>query len=274
MSVKEGKINMSSNNTPPNGFIEFKFVGEELKPENVKASEVADLLKAIEDVVESNVFEEHPELDKNQLIIGLVNVKSDSLGLQFQSPLPEYAQSGFRVLGDAVSSENTISLSPRSRNALTNIVRFTRNKRCTTDLIISDNNHRREILATITPETRIDNPAFLKGETIVYARVVRTGGKEPKVEIETINGRTLFCDAPLEVTKMLGTKLYETVGLIGVAEWDTELNNIEQFSIKDVTDYEQIPLKEAMRELAEVTKEFYKDIDDVGKYISNIRGSE
>ena len=120
----------------------------------------------------------------------------------------------------------------------------------------------------------MENPPLLKGETTIYARVVRTGGKEPKVEIETVDGRTLFCDAPLDITKTLGTRLYQIVGLIGVAEWDIELNNIEQFSIKDVTDYEQVPIKEAMRKLAEVTRTYYMDINDVEQHISNLRGSD
>ncbi len=260
--------------TPSNSLIEFKFTGEGIKPENVKASEVADVLKSVEDVIEASIFQDHPEIDKGQVIISLVNIKSESLGLQFRSPLPEYAQNAFRVLGHAVSSETTISLPPKSRSALSNIVRFTRNKKCTTDLIIASNGHRREVLATITPDTKIGKLPFLKGETTIYAKVFRTGGKEPRVEIETVDGQTLFCDAPLEITKLLGTKLYEVVGLIGVAEWDTELNNIEQFSIKDVTNYEKVSLKNAMNELGEHTRAYYSDIVDVEKYVSELRGPE
>ncbi len=260
-------------NTTPDGFIEVSFTGQDIRPETVKAGDVAEILVAIEDMLETRIFQDHPELDKDQLIIGLVNIKPESLDLQFRSPIPEYAQKAFREVGHSVKTGDTISLPPKSRNALTNIVRFTRNKKCTTDLIISSNGSR-EILVTITPETMVENPPLLRGDTTVYAKVVRTGGKEPKVELETVDGRTLFCDAPLEITKFLGTKLYQIVGLIGIAEWDSELNNIEQFSIKDVTDYEKIPLKEAMHVLAEATKTYYADIDDVEQHISTLRGSD
>ena len=252
--------------------IEFKFAGE-IKPETVKASEVADILKSIEDMVETRLFQEHPELDKEQVIIGLVNIKSESLGLQFRSPIPEYTRHTFRELGDAVRTGATISLPPKSRSAISDIVKFTRNKNCIAELIISDNGSR-EIVATITPDTKVENPPILRGETTVYAKVVRAGGKEPRVEIETVDGRTLFCDAPLDITKALGMKLYQVVGLVGVAQWDTELNNIEQFSIKDVTDYEQVPIKEAMHKLAEATREYYSDIEDVEQYISELRRSD
>ena len=262
-----------NDNIPSNGLIEFKFTGEGMLPENVKASEIADILKAIEDMLETRIFQDHPELDKGQLIIGLVKVKSESLGLQFQSPIPEYAQKAFREVGNSVKTGDTISLPPKSRNALSNIVRFTRNKKCTTDFIISSNGFQ-ELLATITPETKVEYPPLLRGDTTVYAKVVRTGGVEPKVELETVDGRTLFCDAPLEITKFLGTKLYQIVGLIGIAEWDSELNNIEQFSIKDVTDYEKVSLKEAMHALTEATKTYYADVDDVEQHISTLRGHD
>ncbi len=133
---------------------------------------------------------------------------------------------------------------------------------------------KRKLIAVITPDTKIERPKPLRGDTTVYATIIRAGGVDPKVELNTINGRTLYCDAPYDITKLLGTKLYQMVGLIGIAEWDIDLNDIEEFTIKDVIDYEKIPFKDAIHELAEITKPYYADIGDVEKYISTIRGSE
>jgi len=103
--------------------------------------------------------------------------------------------------------------------------------------------------------------------------VVRVGGKEPKVEIETIDGLTLFCDASLEITTKLGSKLYQTVGLTGTAQWDYSLINIESFKISGVTDYERVSLRQAFNELANLTRGYYAEIKDVDNYISELRGS-
>ena len=138
---------------------------------------------------------------------------------------------------------------------------------------LSLNNGVRNLIAEITPDMKIERPPALKAETVIYARVVRVGGKEPRVEIETVDGKTLFCAATRDITTKLGTKLYQIVGLIGIAEWDIDLDNIEQFSIKDVTDYEKKPFKEAMDELAKATSPFYSDIANVDDYISKLRGS-
>lgn len=121
--------------------------------------------------------------------------------------------------------------------------------------------------------TVLSRPPALIGETTIYAKVIRVGGQKPKVEVETVNGDTLFCEASIDITTKLGTRLYQIVGLVGTAIWDSELNNIEQFSIKDVTEYANTSIKEAMNELSRLTKEYYSNIDDVEEYISEIRGS-
>ena len=44
-------------------FIEVSFSGEGIKPDSVKASDIADILNAVEDMVESQVFRDHPEIE-------------------------------------------------------------------------------------------------------------------------------------------------------------------------------------------------------------------
>jgi hypothetical protein len=115
---------------------------------------------------------------------------------------------------------------------------------------------------------------LLRGDTTLYAKVVRVGGKEPKVELETLDHRILYCDASLDITKALGSKLYQIVGLLGLAQWDNEQDIIVDFTIKDVTEFANIPFSEAINELSDATKQYYSDVEDVEKYISSMRGSE
>jgi len=253
-------------------YIEISFSGNNISPDKVKVGDIADILKAIEVMIESQVYQKHPEIKKEQVIIGFTRIKSSSIDLQFRSPLPEITFPAFSEIGRGINQRDFSNLPSVSYKAFGIISAFTKKQQCTAELIHQDG--KRKSIAVITPDIIIKRPQPLKGETIVYATVVRVGGKEPKVEIETINGCTLFCDAPYEVTKKLGTKLYQTVGLIGIAEWDLDLIDIEQFEIKDVIDYEQIPIKDAINELAKITRTYYSDIIDVEKYISSIRGSD
>ncbi len=259
------------NNRQSPEYIEITFKGNNVRPDIVKASEIADILIAVETMLESQIYKKHPEIKKDQLILGFTNIRSSSIGLQFRSPLPEIANSAFQDVGQSIKERNFSGLPGNSYKSFNTIVTFTRKWQCSAELAL--NNGVRNIIAEITPDMRIERPPALKAETIIYAKVVRVGGKEPRVEIETVDGKTLFCDANLDVTTKLGTKLYQVVGLIGVAEWDIDLDNIEQFSIKDVTDYEKVPFKDAMAELAKATGSFYADITNVTEYISKLRGS-
>jgi len=222
-------------------------------------------------MVESQVFQQYPEIKREQVVIGFTSIRPSSVDLQFSSPYKDIAKSIFQELGQAIKDNDYSNLPTPSYRACNAVLLFAKKYRCNAEFV--HQNKGKTVLATITPETKIERPSVLKGETVVYAKVIRTGGKEPKVEIETIDGRTLFCDASYEIAKTLGSKLYQTVGLIGIAEWDSRLNNIVEFSVKDVTEYVKISLKEAIHKLAEVSGKYYADIDDVDKYISETRGS-
>lgn len=254
-------------------YFEVNFTeNKSIRPETVKAGDIADILKAIESMVESQVFQTYPEAKREQVIVGFTNIRAASVDLQFYSPYENVAKSSFQQLGQAIEANNFSGLSKPSFKAALAVSEFSRKYQCDAEFI--HQNEERTLLAKITPNTRIEQPATLRGETTVYAKVVRVGGKEPKVEIETVDGLTLFCDAPLDAVTRLGSKLYQIVGLVGVARWDYTLSKIEEFSIKDVTEYEKVPFKQAMDELASVTQQYYSKISDVEQYISEIRGSD
>ncbi len=251
-------------------YFEVNFItNPNLRPENVKASEIADILKAIEGLVESQILAFNPQLKQEPVIIGFSNIKASSIDLEFRSPFPQYVLSAFNEIGSSVEKEDYSKLPPSCYKDLNTVVLFTRRQKCIAEFV--HHNGKRNIITTITPDTRVERPPALRGETTVYAKVVRVGGKELKVEIETIDGLTLFCDASVEITTQLGSKLYQTVGLTGTAQWDLTLSSIEIFKISGVTEYEKVSLRQAFDELAKVTREYYKDVNDVDQYISNIR---
>jgi len=244
----------------------------DVRPETVKAGDIADILQTIESMVESKVFLANPQVKKDQIIVGFTNIRASSVDLQFYSPFKEITKNSFQDIGIAIKNKDFSTLPIPAYKTCNVISSFSKKYKCNAEFV--HQNGRKIVLAVITPNTQIQKPPSLRGETTIYAKVVRVGGKEPKVEIETIDGITLFCDASLDVTTKLGTKLYQTVGLAGIAKWDYALNNVEEFSIKDVTEYERIPIKQTINELAKIASEYYTNITDVNKYISELRGSE
>lgn len=252
-------------------YFEVNFTeNKDVRPETVKAGDIAEVIKTVESMVESKVLKNFPDIKRDKVVIGFTNIRASSVDLQFYSPYKDTAKSSFQEIGQAINNNNYSSLPEPSFKACGIISAFSKKYKCNAEFI--HQNGKKIVLAKITQNTKIERPRPLKGETTVYAKVIRVGGKEPKVEIETVDNITLYCDAPFDVTKKLGTKLYQIVGLVGIAQWDFSLNNIESFSIKEITEYEKIPFKQAMDELSNVTREYYSNITDVDQYISELRG--
>ena len=257
--------------TRASALIEVRFAGEDVQPETVKAGDVAEMIQAVEKMVESSVTRDHPEIKRDQVIVGFVEIQSTSLTLKFSSLLPDVTMSAFQTIGDAIATNQFSQLPTSSLDGLDTIASFTRRRHCTTDFALL--NGGRKVLVTMTPEIQITRLPLLAGDTTIYGQVVRVGGREPRVMVETVDGQTLYCDASVEIAKDLGERLYRTVGLFGLANWDAQTYTIEKFSIKGVTPYEGQPITEAMEELAKLVGSYYADVGDVERYIASIRGA-
>ena len=260
------------NDMTTENLIEISFSGKDVKPSTVKASEIADILKAVENMVESQVFRDHPEIDKEAVIVSFVNIRASSVDLQFASPIPQIANKAFAYIGEAVTKQDYTKLPSSSFDALDTIMIFVRKRQCTAEFATL--NGQRTVVAKITPDTNIIRTPMLTGETIIFGKVVRVGGRTPKVMVELVNGQTIYCDSGIDIARQLGSKLYSVVGLVGLAHWDAESLKMEQFAIKGLTAYEESPLTDAMNELAKIAGAYYSDINDVDKYIAGLRGSE
>jgi hypothetical protein len=266
---RRGKSIMNTNITS-NNLIGITFTGENIRPDTVKASELAEILRAVETMVESHVLRDHPEVQKEVVVVGLVKIKASSLDLQFSSEIPAWAIAAFQDTGQAVNDQDFSRLPSDTFDALDTLVSFTRKRQCIAKFITL--NGKKDVIATITPEIEIRRKPLLTGETTIYGQVVRVGGRTPRVMLEMVDGQTIYCDATADMARTLGGKLYQVVGLIGIAQWNPETLVMNTFEIKAILPYEAGSFKEAMAQLAEMTKSYYADITDVPEYIANIRG--
>lgn len=249
--------------------IELSITGKGINPASIKAGDIANVLLSIQSAIEAYVFKQHPEIDQEQVVIGLTNIRPDSIDLEFSSPIPDIVTEAFQRVGGAVATNDFSLLPNASFVALDELASFNRKHKCNTDFVIR--NGSRKIVATITPETRFQKPKRLNGITTVYGKVIRVGGRTPRVMIGLLNGKTLFCETKQDIAESLGSKLYKTVGLTGKAFWDSSLN-IEDFTIQEVIPYEDKSFGEAIRILSESASSYYDDVADVDRFISEMRG--
>ena len=252
--------------------IEIRLTGNEILPSNVRAGDIADILIAVESMIESVVARDNPGLEKESVLVGLVNISAGSVRLQFSSQSPETVLPAYEEIADALSTDNYRGIPSSSINSLQKLSEYSRKQKCKIEFIARNGNERK--LTEITPETEIKRTPLLKGETVLYGQIIRVGGRTPKAMLETIDGKTIFCDVDRDIARKLGNKLYLSVALYGLAQWDSETLLIEKFSIKELRDYESRPITESISQLANLTRKYYADVTDVDEYIAAIRGVE
>jgi len=246
--------------------------GPDVVPGRIRSKDLAEVIEAVEDMIASVIVRDNPKLSKDNLVIGLTNIKDESVGLQFSPQPGELAFEALSIISEAIEEDSYENLPSSTIKSLQNVSTFTKRHDCTAHF--TSNNGDQVTYATITPETEITYPSPLKGETVIYGNVLRVGGKTPKVMFETVGGDVLYCDSDRETAKKLGKKLYELVGLQGIAQWDAIDLHIVAFNIGGITDYTKTSISDSFKQLSGLIGEHFSDIDDVDGYISEIRSGE
>lgn len=110
-------------------------------------------------------------------------------------------------------------------------------------------------------------------QTVIYGRVVRVGGTEPRVMFEAASGKTLFCRVKDEdLARRIGERLYTWVGFEGVAVLDSDSLETVEFRVEKLTDYEgRLSLRDALSELAAVAGPAYAEIENPDEYVAGLR---
>lgn len=252
--------------------LEIHFTGPDITPESIRIGEIAVILDAIENVLLTVVAEEHKGLTKENLTIGLHNITSGSLGLQFTTRLPEIVTPAFEEVAKSIYMGTGANLPVESLNHFEKILSFLKRRQALADFIVV--NGKSTTLATLTPDFEMPSPAYLTGQTTIFGQIVRVGGVEPKVEVKTLSEKTLYCPFQIELASQLGARLYQLVGLNGDARWNAQNFEIEEFRVTGISDYQNSSLVDAFQSLSASAGKYYDDVDDVISYIAELRGEE
>lgn len=250
--------------------LELKFTGNKIKPEGIKAREIAEVITAFEDILAEIVAHEYAHVKKEDIAVSLVGIQRGSIGLQFAPPLPQVVLAAEKILAPAIETGNFDTLPYLAIEPLKKIAAFTQHHECNADFYSVNGTYR--LLATITPETEIKTAAPLTGETIIYGQVLRVGGRKPKVTFEPLGGKVLYCSTSRKIAKSLALKLYTWAAVSGIAQWNSYTLELEEFEIHTVIDYQPQPVTAAFAELAQIAGKYYADVSDVNAYVAGIRG--
>lgn len=251
----------------PNNNIEIRLVGDGVRPGLIRSHEIADILKAIEDIVAYESLSLDPSVKKDELVIGLYEIADASLGLRFKSSYAALAMSAFIATSEAIASSNFAALAPQSLKALEIISSFTRKHNAIAEFKIVDTN---TVFAEIRPDTEIPKALNISGNTELIAKVIRVGGKNPRAMLELSDGSVIYCDIPVEVAIELGHRLYEPVIFSGMATWNASTLEVEEFKVYG---FKEMPTKNPLDTFSAINKLIGNQLTniDVVEFVSSLR---
>jgi hypothetical protein len=248
--------------------IEFRLIGQDIKPGLVRSHELAEILEAVETFVTAEAMEANPELAKDELVVGLYQIADESVGLRFKTTMAAAVLPAFMGAAEAISASDFDALSAQSIKPLQTIAAFAKRHNCQADIQVPG---AADPVASITPDTVVPPPGRIRGSTELVGRVLRVGGKVPRAMIELLDGSVIYCDVALDVAKELGYRLYTLVIFRGVAAWDTRSIKLQDFSITGFQEFPQRNPLEVLGELRTTIGKSFSDIEDVPAFVSELR---
>lgn len=250
-------------------FIGLRLTG--MKPSDIRAGELAKIIVAFEEMIASTVKRNRPQISKEELGVGLVKIEDKSIGLEFATKLPELTIGAYEEITDLVAKGNFLELSGETLDALREIHSFVKSKNCEGELF--SRNGKTVLKAVLLPSTEIPQHPKVTAQTVIYGKIVRVGGVDPRVMVEQASGKTIFCRVKDEnLARKLGERLYTWAGLEGLATLDSDSLDILEFRVERVTEYEgETSLINVFAQLKELAGKYYADIHNVEKYVSDLR---
>jgi hypothetical protein len=115
---------------------------------------------------------------------------------------------------------------------------------------------------------------YIQGETTLYGKVERVGGKTPTVWLRISDSERMICEISESLAIELANYLYQWVSVSGKAKWNVSNYEIESFEITSINkDYQDMPLNEALSHLSQEIGHYYDNIDPV-EYVKMIRDGD
>ncbi len=252
----------------PEKIFRVKVTGKGIAPGMVRSHELGELLISIEETICSLANSRGMLEHKEDLIVGLSSISHGSLELSFSSPTRELAHKHFEMLTDAFEKEQLSSLPNSALESLKKVSSFTRRHKSASALFQSALDER--IQFTLTTTSVIPDPIELSGATTIFGRILRVGGRTPKVLLET-KTKTVPCEITREMAITLGHRLYETVSLSGHAVWDPEDLSLREFTVSKIEEYEDLSPSDAFSKASKELSRYFRDVRDVSAFARRLR---
>jgi hypothetical protein len=240
-----------------------------ISPSQLSLKELAKLLPCFEDLFLPVIFQQNPEFKKDDITISLIGIEEGSCSLSLASPQEKLLITAYLLILKAVTEYQLRLLPFKSIQALQEIIAFANRYESKAHFIPQNTNEPELIL----PEEIKFESHKIKEIRPIRGKIIRVGGKTPAAQIEVLGGKLLNVKLQNEgLAKRLAEKLYEFVKLEGQVTWNYDTGEIEEYLAIDFVPFEPFKKAETIKELAREFGKYFADIEDVDRYVEELRG--
>ncbi len=247
--------------------IKIRLRGEDVKPGLIRSKEIAEILESVEEMAIAEALNHNPELNKDDIIVGVYAIEDKSIGLKFKTTFASMVASSFISAAEAIERQEFEYLTPQTINSLKVLSGFSKRHSCEAIIGSGTDND----LAIISPETVIPSPSYVYGQTEILGKVIRVGGKNPKAMIELTDGSILYCDVPEDIARQLGHQLYSLAKFEGFAKWESKTLELDEFKIHSVKEFPNMEPSKLFGELSNMLGNQFSSVSDVDGFVSSLR---
>lgn len=256
--------------------VNFNIKGISARPDTIGMGELGDLLKRLEAAIRSAVSpEDRIEQSGNpDPLVSLVSLRegdSSDMGMA----VLDYGVPALAGITEAIATGDYSRIAPDSQAELSNISKWVSRRKF--ELEIEEDsqfNIRRAVISRKRPVPSPSSTALtVDGVTTAWGYLVRAGGEKPRAALRFPNGTKVTITADEIVTKELGGRLYEDVGIEGIGTWRIRDWKLVAFKATRVLEYrpQQTDPVQTFKDLANASKGRWDEID-AETFVREIRG--
>lgn len=210
---------------------------------------------------------QNPNMNFDNLDFIIQNIRDGSIDVTSTCTMEVVAAQAYETFINACENNNQelfSNIDPENLSSLGN-------KLAQSDAVLilkKDNGETVEI----HPEVLQVKSKVIKEYMTLYGELLQIGGKNPNAHIKSmLSEKTIICDVTQEQARALGSRLYQIIGLKGIATISLPKYDINKFLVKEILPYQETDKDKNIEKLKQIFSDQVKDIDDVDAFFRKIR---
>jgi hypothetical protein len=247
----------------------LRFFGNDVSPESFTLKELANLFAGFEDAINSIIDNNNQDYSECRVSLIGVEHKSNSLSLCANN---EKTSIAINKYAEFVKTNKYTSLPEDAYNFHKKLVSTSQDKGCSVALVSKGADI---FVVTVQDEFIKQESVSIKTETVIYGHLLglstsNSESQKARAKVELFTGEKITFEVSESDRRKLTPYLWNVVGLLGCATYNTLTKNYIKFKFTNVTNYKSGGILEGLDNLKNITSGFWDTLntdDEIRNYL-------